>query len=111
MRIKNVDIYSMIADLWSAAACATDAREQAWCAESVQAEVRASGMTPYEALRGAVSDVCTLCAATVARSHRLEAWLEADDGDEGDDGDEDYDDEDDCDEEYDDDDVVDGEEE
>lgn len=63
MRIKNVDIYSMIADLWSAAARATDAREQSWCPESVQAEVRASGMTPYEALRGAVHGVCTLCAS------------------------------------------------
>ena len=109
MRIYNSTIFEMIADLWNAEACATDAREQSWCAESVQAEVRASGMTPDEALQGAVHAVCTVLAATVTRSHRLQAWLEADDGDEGDEGDEDYDDEDDGDEEYDDDDVVDGE--
>lgn len=101
MRIKNADIYSMIADLWNAAARATDAREQAWCAESVRAEVRASGMTPYEALRGAAVAVCTLCA-------RIDywGWDDATDDDEDYADDEEYDD----DEDYDgDDDVVDGE--
>ena len=96
MRIKNAEIYSLIAELWNASACATDAREQAWCAESVQAEVRASGMTPDEALRGAVSALCTLCAATVARCNLIEywGWDDADDDDvvyeEDDDGDGDY---------------------
>lgn len=90
MRIKNTEIYSLIAELWNAEACATDAREQAWCAESVQAEVRASGMTPYEALRGAVSAVCTVFAATVARCNRIEYW----DWDDATDDDEDSDDDD-----------------
>lgn len=94
MRIKNVDVYMMIAELWNAEARATDAREQAWCVESVRAEVRASGMTPENALREAVTALC---------SHRLVAWPprfcyewddDADDDDvvyeEDDDGDGDY---------------------
>lgn len=88
MRIKNEEIYSMIAELWNAEACATDARERAWCVEAVQAEVRASGMTPYEALRRAVSAVCTAFAATAERCNRLEhprfdyGWEDATDDDE-----------------------------
>jgi hypothetical protein len=89
MRIKNEEIYKFIADLWNAEACATDAREKEWCAESVQAEVRASGMTPYEALRGAVSTVCTQYV-DLAHPRFSYAWDDATDDD-----DEEYDDDDD----------------
>ena len=89
MRIKNEEIYSLIAELWNAEACATDAREREWCAESVRAEVRTSGMTPENALREAVSALCTLCAAI-----EYWGWDDADDDDvvyeEDDDGDGDY---------------------
>ena len=57
MRIHNEVILSHIADLWNARARVEGEREQAWCAESVRAELRASGEQPDTALGEAVKEI------------------------------------------------------
>ncbi len=54
MRIHNETILTYIASLWNVRARVEGEREQAWCAESVRAELRASGEQPDTALGDAV---------------------------------------------------------
>lgn len=57
MRIHNETILTYIAYLWNARARVEGEREQAWCAESVRAELRASGEQPDTALGEAVKEI------------------------------------------------------
>lgn len=57
MLIRNEVIFSLIADLWNAVARVKGEREQGWCAESVRAEVKASGEQPDKALGEAVKEI------------------------------------------------------